>query len=434
METIDIKTKAEYCLSCIKKPCSDTCPLNNDTAGFIKLIKQEKYKEAYELLCETTVLQPICGRICQHTKQCQKGCVRGIKGEPVDIGTLEAFVGDLAIKHNWSIPKIATEDSEMGKDKKIAVIGGGPAGLTCAAFLARQGYKVTIYEKYPILGGIITHGIPEFRLNKEIITETIKKILDLGIEVKTNTALTIEENKPNETAANTVTLQQLEKEYDAIFLSFGANVPVKMGIPGEDLKGVYGANELLEKANHPDYTGKSVAVIGGGNVAMDAARIIKRLGAKTVTIIYRRAEEQMTADKKEIAETKQEGSEFIFQTNILKILGNEKVEKIECIKTELIQEEGHSRLSPVNIENSNYLMDIDYVVMALGSLPEIQLTSNLNINIDSKGRIEVNENNQTSNSKIFAGGDLAGSKGSVAWAARSGRDAAENIIEFLKNK
>lgn len=424
-ERDSIKKQIEYCLNCVKKPCSVTCPLNNDTAGFINLIKQEKYKEAYELLCETTVLQSICGRICPHIKQCQKGCVRGIKGKPVSIGELEAFIGDMAIKNNWSIPKA---NGETQPKKKIAVIGGGPSGLTCAAFLAKQGHQVTIYEKYNELGGILAHGIPQFRLDKAIVVEAIKKILDLGIEVKVNTCLSMEKKE------NSITIQELENKYDAIFLSFGANISSKMGIEGEDFLGVYGGNELLEQGIHPDYTGKNVAIIGGGNVAMDTARTIKKLGAKTVTVIYRRAEEQMPAEKKEIAEAKEEGVEFLFQTNILKILGNKKVEKIECIKTELKKKEGDSRLSPVNIENSNYLMDIDYVVMALGSLPEIALTSNLNIKTDNKGRIEVNENSQTSNEKIFAGGDLIGEKGTVAWAARSGRNAAENIIKYLTKK
>lgn len=421
----NIKSEAEYCLSCVNKPCSNGCPLNNDISGFIKLLKQEKYKEAYELLCKTSVLQPICGRICPHTKQCQKGCVRGIKSTPVDIGKLEAFVGDLAIKNNWRIPKNNTKTSNS---KKIAIIGGGPSGLTCAAFLAREGYNVTIYEKNSTLGGILAHGIPEFRLDKKVIDKTIKKILELGIEVKTNTKLTVNPQK------NCITLEQLEKEYEAIFLGIGANICSKMGIPGEELRGVYGGNELLEKACHPDYVGKNVAIIGGGNVAMDTSRTIKRLGAKTVTVIYRRAEEQMPAEKKEIQDAKKEGVKFLFQTNILKILGDKKVEKIECIQTELKPKEGDTRLSPVNIENTNYLIDMDYVVMAVGSSQETELTLNLKINTDNKGKIEVNEYNQTSNSKIFAGGDLIEEKRTVAWAARSGKNAAESIIKFLENK
>lgn len=425
MENIEtIQAKAQYCLSCIKKPCSSTCPLGNDTAGFIKLIKQEKYKEAYELLCQTTVLQPICGRICPHTRQCQSGCVRGIKADAVDIGKLEAFVGDLAIENGWKIPK----KEVLHNNKKVAVVGGGPAGLTCAAFLAKEGYKVTIYEKHQELGGILSHGIPEFRLDKKIVSETIKKILELGIQVKTNTELTAQPKK------NAITLEELEKEYDAIFLGIGANVSSKMGIQGENLEGVYGGNELLEKATYSNYKNKNVVVIGGGNVAIDTARTIKKLGAQKVTIIYRRAEEQMPAEKKEIKDAKEEEIEFLFQTNVIKIIGDKKAEKIECIKTELKQKEGEARPTPVNIENSNYLMNVDYVIMAIGSLPDQKLTSSLNIKIDTKGKAQVNEHNQTTNPKIFAGGDLVGGKATVAWAARSGRDAAENIIKFLENK
>ncbi len=425
MENIDtIKNETEYCLNCVNKPCSSTCPLNNNTAGFINLVKQEKYKEAYELLCETTVLQSVCGRICPHTKQCQKGCIRGIKGKSVSIGDIEAFIGDMALNNNWKIPK--TNNSK--NNKKIAIIGGGPAGLTCGAFLARQGYQVTIYEKHNVLGGILSHGIPEFRLEKQTVEKTIKSIIDLGIEVKTNIELVSSKKESG------ITLEELEKQYDVIFLSFGANISSKMHIEGEDLKGVYGGNELLENGKHPDYKGKQVAVIGGGNVAMDAARTIKRLGAKSVKVIYRRAEEQMPAEKKEIVDAKQEGIEFLFQTNILKIFGNEKVEQIECIKTKLVQKEGETRLVPVNIENSNYLLDVNYVIMAVGSTPDTALTLNLNLKTDSKGKIVVNENNQTSNEKIFAGGDLAGEKSTVAWAARSGRNASENIIKFLENK
>lgn len=415
----NINSKADYCLECIKKPCSQSCPLNNDTAGFIKLVKEKQYQKAYELLCETTVLQPICGRICPHTKQCQKSCIRGIKGEPVNIGEIEAYVGDLAIKNNWKIPKSSNEAAES---KKIAVVGGGPSGLTCAAFLAKQGYKVTIYEKHRKLGGILSHGIPEFRLNSKTIEATIQKILDLGIETNLGQAL-----------GKDYTINELENCYDAIFLSFGANISYKMNIEGEELQGVFGGNELLKNNTHPDYTNKNVAIIGGGNVAMDAARTIKRLGAQNVTVIYRRAEEQMPAEKKEIEEAKNEGVEFLFQTNILRILGNEKVEKIECIKTELKRKEGESRLSPVNIENSNYYKDIDYIVMSVGAGPEVKLTQTLGLELDSKGRIQVDENNQTSKPKIFAGGDLIGETSTVAWAARSGRNSAEAIIKYLED-
>ena len=305
-------------------------------------------------------------------------------------------------------------------NKKVAIIGGGPAGLTCAAFLAKDGVNVTIYEKYNYLGGLLVHGIPEFRLPKTRVQETVKRILDLGINVEFNKEL-----------GKNLNLEELEKEYDAIFISIGANKSVKMGVKGEELKGVYGGNELLEYNMHPDYANKTVSVIGGGNVAMDCARTIKKLGAKEVNVIYRRAEEQMPAEKKEIAEAKEEGIKFLFQNNIVEIKGNNKVEKIELIKTELVQKEGETRLVPVNIEGSNYEIKTDYVVMALGSNVSDEVLD-LGLTLNKWGNIIIDEKYKTSNSKIFAGGDLAGCKGTVAWAARSGRDASESIKEFLE--
>ncbi len=413
-----LEEKINYCLNCPVKPCSNKgCPLGNNIPEFIKAMKEENYKKAYNVLSETTVLESICGRICPHMKQCQGSCVRGIKSKPVSIGELEAFVGDMAIQNNYKIENINNEK----RNKKIAIIGGGPAGLTASAFLLRNGYTVTLYEKYNYLGGLLVHGIPEFRLPKDIVKQTIQKIIDLGLEVEYNKEL-----------GKNISLQELEKEYDAIFLAFGANITTKMGIDGENLQGVYGGNQLLEKQNHPDYTNKKVAVIGGGNVAMDCARTIKRLGAQEVKIIYRRSEEQMPAEKKEIEEAKKEGIEFLFQNNIVKILGKNKVEKLELIKTELIQKEGETRKVPVNILDSNYLIDIDYVVMALGSKPE-EFVKDLNLELNKWGYIQVDENNRTSNSKIFAGGDVAGANGTVAWAARSGRDSANSIMRYLEN-
>ena len=417
MEKIDkIEKLASECSSCVIKPCQVGCPLNNDITGFIKYINEEKYKEAYELLCNTTVLQSICGRICPHFKQCQGSCVRRISYTPVKIGELEAFIGDMAIKKGWKIPK----NTEKNKNKKVAIIGGGPAGLTCSAFLAKEGFDVTIYEKHDSLGGIIEHGIPEFRLDRKILEETINKILDLGVKVNLQMEL-----------GKNITLQDLEKEYDAIFLSFGANISSKMNIPGEEIEGVYGGNELLENKTFPDFVGKKVAVIGGGNVAMDTCRTIKRLGAKEVTVIYRRSEKQMPAEAKEIEEAKEEGVQFLFQTNILRILGNKKVEKIECIKTELVKKPGEIRESPVNIEGSNFLIDMDYVIMAVGSKVEEELVKSLNLECTERGTIKVDSNNMTSKEKIFAGGDLAGARGTVAWAARSGRNAALSISKYL---
>lgn len=416
MENIEsIKEKSNYCLNCKVKPCSiKGCPLNNNIPEFIKCVKEEDYKKAYEILLETTVLQPICGRICPHKKQCQGSCVRGVKGNPVSIGDLEAFIGDVALKEGYKIPK-----SDKKINKKVAIIGGGPAGLTCAAFLAREGIDVTIYEKYSYLGGILVHGIPEFRLPKSIVKQTIDKILELGIKVKYNQEF-----------EKDFSLKDLENTYDAIFLSFGANISSKMNVEGEELEGVYGGNELLEHGNHPEYKGKNVAIIGGGNVAIDCARTINKLGAKSVKVIYRRAEKQMPAEEKEVKDAKEEGIEFLFQNNIVKIIGNNKVEKLELIKTELVKKEGEDREVPVNIDKSNYNIDIDYVIMALGSHPE-EFVNNLKLDLNKRGYISIDENKKTSNGKIYAGGDLAGEKGTVAWAAKSGRDAAKSILNNL---
>lgn len=431
----EIKEKVNYCLNCKIKPCSvKGCPLENNIPSFIKAVKEEKYKKAYEILSKTTVLPGICGKICPHMKQCQGNCVRGIKGEPVNIGDIENFIFEKAEEENYSLKEAMqeTEGTDTSKkeetsqnikkisNKKVAIIGGGPAGLTCAAFLAKDGVNITIYEKYNYLGGLLVHGIPEFRLPKTRVKETVKRILDLGINVEYNKEL-----------GKSLNLEELEKEYDAIFISIGANKSVKMGVKGEELKGVYGGNELLEYNMHPDYTDKKVSVIGGGNVAMDCARTIKKLGAKEVNVIYRRAEEQMPAEKKEIAEAKEEGIKFLFQNNIVEIKGNNKVEKIELIKTELVQKEGETRLVPVNIEGSNYEIKTDYVVMALGSNVSDEVLD-LGLTLNKWGNVIIDENYKTSNSKIFAGGDLAGCKGTVAWAARSGRDAAESIKEFLE--
>ena len=417
----EIEEKSNYCLNCPVKPCSrNGCPLGNNIPGFIKAIKEEDYKKAYEILSETTVLEAICGRICPHTKQCEGSCVRAIKSNSVSIGDLEAFIGDISIKENY---KIATEvHNSQRKNKKIAIVGGGPSGLTAAAFLLKNGYSVTLYEKYNYLGGLLVHGIPEFRLPKRVVEQTIKKIIDMGLQIKYNQEL-----------GKNILLEQLEEKYDAVYLAFGANITAKMGVDGEELHGVFGGNQLLEKKNHPNYVNKKVAIIGGGNVAMDCARTIKRLGAQEVKVIYRRAEEQMPAENKEIQEAKHEGIEFLFQNNIVKILGKDKVEQIELIKTELIKKDGEDRKIPVNILDSNYVIDIDYVVMALGSKPE-DFVKDLGLQLNKWGYIQIDENNRTSKTKVFAGGDIAGVKGTVACAARSGRDAAESIIKFLDEK
>ena len=412
----NIIRKALECLECVRKPCQLGCPLNNDVRGFIKLVKEEKYREAYQLLSETTVIPSICGRVCPKSKQCEGKCVKGrIKdSNAVEIGKIETFVGEMALKNNWSISSLPL------KNKRVAVVGGGPSGLTCAAFLRRNGYNVVIYERHDYLGGLLYHGIPEFRLDKTLLEKVIDKILELGIDVKLNQSI-----------VKDFSLEDLETEYDAVFLGFGANLSSKMNIPGEDLDGVYGGNELLESNNHPDYEGKVVVLSGCGNVAMDVARTIKRKGASRVYVIYRRSEVEAPAEEKEIKEAKEDGIEFLFQNNIIGIYGDKKVKKIEVIKTELVKKDDDDRLSPVNIEGSNYYLSCDYVVMAIGSHPESSVVNSLGLELDKRGRILIDKDGHTSKEKVFAGGDLAGTTSTVAFASRAGRDAAYAIMKYL---
>ena len=424
----DIIEETKYCLNCKVKPCSlKGCPLNNDIPAFIAQAKNGNFEEAFKILTKTTVLPAVCGKICPHYKQCMGSCVRGIKGNSVNIGEIEEYIGKVGLENRYSLvneyTEISKEEYEENSKKKVAIVGSGPSGLTAAAFLRRKGFNVTIYEKYNELGGILRRGIPEFRLDKNILDNTINKILDLGIETKYNQEL-----------GKNLSMKSLEENYDAIYIAIGANISTKMNVPGEELNGVFGGNELLEKNLHPDYKDKKVAIIGGGNVAMDCARTIKRKGAKEVVVIYRRAEEQMPAEKKEIEDAKNEGIEFLFQNNLVKTLGNKKVEKIECIKTKLEIKEGETRAVPVNIENSNYEIDIDYVVMAVGSKADKEIIEKSGVDINTKGYIKINEKYNTNNEKIFAGGDVVGQTATVAFAARDGRNAAERIEEYLKKR
>ena len=446
----EMQEKVNYCLNCKVKPCSNKgCPLNNDIPTFIRLVKEGNMEEAYYTLLKTSILGSVCGRICPHYKQCMGSCVRGIKGESVQIGDIEAYISDYGLEHNL-IKNI--EKTEELKGKNIAVIGGGPAGLTASYFLAKAGANITIYEKHNSLGGILEHGIPEFRLDPKILEKTINSILSLGINVEYNVEVMTNNNQEITDTANNqerldkktnniegklkeqektkISIESIASKYDATILAIGANVSSKMNIPGEDLQGVYGGNELLENKNYPDFKGKIVAVSGGGNVAMDTARTVARLGAKKVFVIYRRAEEQMPAERKEIEDAKKEGIEFLFQNNIVKILGETKVQEIECIKTMLVQKEGETRLSPVNIEGSNYRMRMDYVVMAVGSKPEEKDIEGFEKN--KWGYVNTDEEKKTSIKNVYAIGDIAGNKQTVAWAARSGRDVALEIIEKLK--
>lgn len=425
-----IKKQAEYCLNCKTKPCQTGCPLQNNIPDFIKCIKEEKYEEAFKVLSETTIFEPICGKICPHKSQCEGSCVRGIKGESVHIGELEKFIG------NYALENIELSVQQTGDDsKKIAIIGSGPSGLACSYYLSSRGYKVSIYEKHSKFGGLLRYGIPDFRLEKDLLDKWLEKyILNKNVEVFTNVEL-----------GRDITLEELKNDYDVVVLAFGANISNKMKIEGEEKEFVLGGNELLEYRNMPDFKNKKVAIIGGGNVAMDVSRTIKRLGAENVSVVYRRSEKQMPAERKEIEEAKEEGIEFLFQTNLIKIVGgaslgdpkkdnncNIEKRKIECVKTELVKKEGETREYPINIEGSNFFMDIDFVVLAVGSSSDKNVIDKLGLETTKWGNIKVDENYKTSDEKIYAVGDLVGTKQTVAWAARSGFECAKKIIECDK--
>lgn len=408
-EKLEVKIAASKCETCVTKPCQIGCPLNIDIPEFIENVKNNNYGEAFKVLCKSTVLPSVCGKICPVDKQCQGSCAKKVSYDPVEIGKMESYVGDLAVENGWKLPR-------KGKKKeRIAVIGSGPSGLTCAGFLAENGYQVTIYEKHEYLGGLLYHGIPKFRLNKELVSKVIKQILDLGMEVKTNVSL-----------GKDISLKELEKEYDAVFLGLGANVSKMMGLSGEELNGVYGANELLENLVQVDYTSKRVVVIGGGGVSIDMARTAIKEGASEVGIIYRRSRSEMSAEMNDIRAAKKEGIKFLFQTNVIKVIGEDKVTGIECVKTTLDKEK-----KAINVEGSNFVIDTDVVIMAVGSRADSELLESLKLDVKENGYLMVNSNNQTSNPKIFAAGDLTGAKSTVAWACRNGRDTAYSIMKFL---
>ena len=404
----EVKKQAEYCLNCKNKPCQTGCPLQNNIPDFIKYIKEENYEEAFKVLSDTTIFESICGRICPQKSQCEGSCIRGIKGESVHIGELETVVGDYMLEH------IDLEIVEADDNKRVAIIGSGPSGLACSYYLSTRGFKVDIYEKHDKLGGLLRHGIPEFRLEKGILDKWLEKyILNKNVTAFTNMEL-----------EKDILLEDLKKDYDAVVLAFGANISNKMNIEGEEREFVLGGNELLEYQNMPDFKNKKVAVIGGGNVAMDTSRTIKRLGAKEVKVVYRRAEKQMPAERKEIEEAKREGIEFLFLTNMIKVLDG----KIECVKTELVKKEGETREYPVNVEGSNFFMDVDFVVLAVGSSVEKELVDKLELETNKWGCIAVDEKCKTSEERIYAIGDLAGNKQTVAWAAKSGFECAKSIM------
>lgn len=400
------------CLHCDDKLCSFGCPLGNNIPEFIQSLKHSNLEEAYQILSKTTVLPFVCGSICPHDVQCQRMCAKKFFNNSVKIGKLEAYVGKFAIDNNLTI------NYSKESNKNVLIIGGGPSGLTCAAFLKRSGINVTIMEKHNYLGGLLIHGIPEFRLNSEYTKKTIKQIIDLGIEVIYNQEL-----------GKDFELSDVIDKYDAIYLGIGTNFANDLNLENENLPEVIGGNELLEEKIEIDFTDKKVFVYGGGNVAMDVSRTIKRKNAKEVTVIYRKDAENMKASPKEVEDAKADGVKFLLNTKIINIIGQNNLDKIEVVKTKFITEDDKDKL--IDIENSNQFLKCDYLIKAIGSHPNNKIIDNLQLELDKNGRIDIDGNGQTSNPKIFAGGDVAGIKGTVAWASRSGRNAAYEIIKIL---
>ena len=423
--------EASRCLECKNPKCVDGCPVNIDIPGFIARIKAEDFDGAIETIKLTNALPAVCGRVCPQEVQCEELCVLAKKGAPVAIGRLERFCADYERKKGVASP-VRSEST----GKKVAVIGAGPAGLTAAADLAKEGHAVTIFESLHDTGGVLTYGIPEFRLPKAIVKEEVEYIKQLGVDVKVDYVI-----------GKIKTLDELRNEYDAVFLGTGAGLPKFMGIEGENLNGVYSANEFLTRVNlmkayqFPDYDtpikrGKNVIVVGGGNVAMDAARSALRLGADEVSIVYRRGEDELPARKEEIENAKEEGIVFRLLTNPTKILEGENmtVNGVECIKMELGEPDESGRRSPVVMEGSEHVIPADIVIIAIGTSPNPMIFSGSEgLETNSRGTIIVDGSGKTSLDNVYAGGDAVTGAATVISAMGAGKIAAKAINEYLSN-
>ena len=428
--------EANRCLTCKNAKCVQGCPVNIDIPGFVKEVKEGNFEEAYKVIGKSSSLPAVCGRVCPQESQCEGKCIRGIKGEAVSIGKLERFVADWA-KENGIKPEAA----EVKNGHKIAVIGSGPAGLTCAGDLAKLGYDVTIFEALHQPGGVLVYGIPEFRLPKDkVVKEEIENVKSLGVKIETNVII----------GKSTTIDELLEKEgFEAVFIGSGAGLPMFMGIPGEVSNGVFSANEYLTRSNlmkafrddhdTPIKTGKKVAVIGGGNVAMDAARSALRMGAKNVYIVYRRSEAEMPARKEEVHHAKEEGVEFLNLNNPVEILGDEKTGRVngmKCIKMELGEPDESGRRRPVAIPGSEYVLDVDTVIMSIGTSPNPLIrTTTAGLEANKRGCLIVNEDTmQTTKDGVYAGGDAVTGAATVILAMGAGKKAAASIDEYIKAK
>ncbi len=422
--------EASRCLNCKNKPCVSGCPVNVRIPEFVAKVAEGKFEEAYEIITSTNSLPAISGRVCPQENQCEGKCVRGIKGESVSIGRLERFCADYHMKHSD-----AKAVKPQSNGKKVAVVGAGPSGLTCAGDLAKKGYEVTVFEAFHTAGGVLVYGIPEFRLPKAIVKKEVENLQDLGVEVKTNMVI-----------GRVLSVDELfEMGYKAIFIGSGAGLPSFMGIEGEDLIGVYSANEYLTRTNlmkaylddydTPIIKSKSVAVVGGGNVAMDAARCAKRLGAENVYIVYRRGMEEMPARKEEVHHAMEEGIIFKNLNNPVKILGDEngRVRAMECIEMELGETDASGRRKPIAKAGSNFELPVDTVIMSIGTSPNPLIRSTTpGLDTNKRGCLVVNEDTmQTTREGVYAGGDAVTGAATVILAMGAGKQAAKSIDEYL---
>ncbi len=433
--------EANRCLNCKNMPCVKGCPVNIDIPNFITKIKTGDFEGAYQVITKSSSLPAVCGRVCPQETQCESKCTLGIKFEPVGIGRLERFVADYHNDNATEKPAIPEQNGH-----KVAIVGSGPSGLTCAGDLAKKGYEVTVYEAFHVAGGVLVYGIPEFRLPKKIVAKEVEGLKELGVKVETNVVI-----------GKTLTVDELfEMGFEAVFIGSGAGLPNFMNIPGESLKGVYSANEFLTRSNlmkayldnptTPIMKGGKVAVVGGGNVAMDAARTALRLGAEKVYIVYRRSMEELPARKEEVEHAIEEGIDFQLLRNPIEIIGynnpddprdakNGFVTGMKCIKMELGEPDAKGRRRPVAIEGSEFVLDVNTVIMAIGTAPNPLIKSTTKgLDVNDHGGIIVNEDGLTSREGVYAGGDAVTGAATVISAMGAGKTAAKAIDEYLSNK